>query len=1220
MRIGHVVLLAMLTLGITAVNASVTAPNGIIAYVPITLTNYQSTALAANTPIAIGATNAFSSTVIGLNALAYQQYETCNLNNAEFFYANATVIPSWLEGNMLNENTANPLCSSASSTNSLSSSANVLYWVKIGGNAAAFLPANTGTATTNTIYLGWAGNYMTSGNTLLSIPANVGEAPQLSCSNPYSTSTCNGIYGQYDNGNSVFSFYDDFIGNTLNSNYWTNGGGGATLTVSNSLTVSGTSEGLWLYGKVSLPIQIADTEITSTTSGIMQLRLGYSFLGGQTVYDSVTNLGYSTSGSQFQIESALHTCCGVSTSLPSGLTTPYIQSFGWIGTGQEFAYVNYANKFSNPDSTYSYSTPGYLGLLVTYATSGSYATTLQWVRSRTNPPANIMPGSTFGSVVVKSSPTISLANAIAPNSIDVISGSASDNALVTATCFSGDSCHIDNANGASVASGTTTATLAYNSLPLGYSVLYANDVTTGIISGTVLVRRINTVNSVQINFVNTQSSAIPAGAQLDIAFSAHNYTILESNTLNNTVLYFQNGTVAYSWLEGGVTDNLEYAANILSLSANVFYWFKVPSASFLPANTAIAPTNTIYMGFDIPANNLMDGNFIGEAPQLSPSYAEYDNGAKIFNYYLVNPISTSGFTVSGSFIVNTSAPAGSYFDTPNAFSAPIADDHDYIYSSNPAFSPGNIITYWFRLPNDALGDLFFMASSSGEGQFSRIDERGSGNTDTGFLYTTNWYSWGGSGNLLPPALGDWDKVDIVIPSSSSMIMYDTPTSNTPLGTLGSVNTGSFTPDVDGDYFGLNSDTAGSGTDFWDAIIVRDYLPGGSFPATSSYPASEYTLPTLPNPYPSSRIIGPPGANAMINDSGAGAGIAPYSYQWYVAYGNVPTFTSANALEANTLLGTGTSSGQAQSQNALFSTNSLTSTGTYYFVLNATDSYPTSVNTIAVSVTLQATIPTTTTTTITQCTYGCVQGSGGTGASGTVPSTSIQTTTSANTSSTTQHTTSITTTIFTSATTSTTPQPQVEVTVTPVGDTTSQLCNGEDEGYSVAYTSLGSTFKVSPGVSQCFNTTAINITKAANITNSTLAKILVVNFSISDPSALVNATIGYPCSIAPAYVAPFILRNDTWVPITPFTVNATACTVSFIIPSDPIIGVFHTQYANSQTTYPTTLTTSIPPAVQQSALVPWLEVVALFAIIAFLLFMVIRQRRRKSRRMKDQSKG
>ena len=184
-------------------------PANIVAYIPITLTNTQSTAVAANTPVAIGTTS--GGAIIGFNALAYQQYESCNLNNGEFFLASGALVYSWMEGNMINEQTANTACTSASSANALINSANVLYWIDVPDSN--FLAATTGT---NTVYLGWTGNVVTGVNTLLSTTFT-GEAPQLSCNNPANTMVgCgSGQYAQYDNGKKVFSTYDDFPGTTI---------------------------------------------------------------------------------------------------------------------------------------------------------------------------------------------------------------------------------------------------------------------------------------------------------------------------------------------------------------------------------------------------------------------------------------------------------------------------------------------------------------------------------------------------------------------------------------------------------------------------------------------------------------------------------------------------------------------------------------------------------------------------------------------------------------------------------------------------------------------------------------------------------------------------------------------------------------------------------------------------------------------------------------------
>lgn len=184
-----------------AASASVTVPTNIVTYVPITLTNSQSAAIAANTPL-----------LITVNATTYKQYETCSLNNTEFFFSNGVVINSWLEGNLTNEATFNSACTSSTSLNALSGSNNIGFWVSYNW-PSTFLPASGGT---NTIYLGFAGNAISTSNTLFNV-MNDGEAPQLSNN-----------YGAYDDGANVFSIY--FNGNIPTTDFTAEPGGGTSMT------------------------------------------------------------------------------------------------------------------------------------------------------------------------------------------------------------------------------------------------------------------------------------------------------------------------------------------------------------------------------------------------------------------------------------------------------------------------------------------------------------------------------------------------------------------------------------------------------------------------------------------------------------------------------------------------------------------------------------------------------------------------------------------------------------------------------------------------------------------------------------------------------------------------------------------------------------------------------------------------------------------------------
>ena len=204
---------------IVGLSYAVTPPAKIVAYLPVTFFNYQPTAIGANVPLAVGEANTVAMGMIGFPANSYQQYEVPNMSNVEFFFANGTVINSWLEGNYLNEMSANGVAASFASSNALADSANVLWWVEYPW-PSSFLPAGSSAAPAmNTIYMGFAANAVSSADNLFN-GKTVGEAPQLDCANPYNTITC--AYAAFDNGNTVFGdagqgLYSNWAGNAIST-------------------------------------------------------------------------------------------------------------------------------------------------------------------------------------------------------------------------------------------------------------------------------------------------------------------------------------------------------------------------------------------------------------------------------------------------------------------------------------------------------------------------------------------------------------------------------------------------------------------------------------------------------------------------------------------------------------------------------------------------------------------------------------------------------------------------------------------------------------------------------------------------------------------------------------------------------------------------------------------------------------------------------------------
>ncbi len=265
-------------------------------------------------------------------------------------------------------------------------------------------------------------------------------------------------------------------------------------------------------------------------------------------------------------------------------------------------------------------------------------------------------------------PTITLANTIyGGNQIDVVANSASDNALVTATCVSTSTCQIWY-GGASQASGTGSTALAYNTLSLGFTSLYANDLGYSLTSADSLVNRIALFGNTTITFTNGQQTSVASDTPISFTVNALNFTGWESSTLNNSFVYFNNGTVGISWLQGNVFNELAWA-NTLENSNEVLFWLESPeSTSWLAGSSGTA---TVNLGFSAVNINILDGNFIGEAPQISCTlpantvtgcaageYGEFDTGNNMFQFYdnftgtSLNPVWSTFGTTKGNIIIN----------------------------------------------------------------------------------------------------------------------------------------------------------------------------------------------------------------------------------------------------------------------------------------------------------------------------------------------------------------------------------------------------------------------------------------------------------------------------------------------------------------------------------------------------------------------------------------
>ena len=160
------------------------------------------------------------------------------------------------------------------------------------------------------------------------------------------------------------------------------------------------------------------------------------------------------------------------------------------------------------------------------------------------------------------------------------------------------------------------------------------------------------VGYVPITLTNSQALATGSNFQDMITVDSAAYTQYINGEWSNVEFttgapYDAGGTPIYAWIE----------SNPSNTASSTVIWLNLPGG--IPASS----TANVYMNF--MTNNVMvsGSSYTGEAPQLSPSYAEYDDGANVFNFYdnfagtslnsqKWNNQGVSGITVNNGLTIN----------------------------------------------------------------------------------------------------------------------------------------------------------------------------------------------------------------------------------------------------------------------------------------------------------------------------------------------------------------------------------------------------------------------------------------------------------------------------------------------------------------------------------------------------------------------------------------
>ena len=313
-------------------------------YVPITLTNSQSSA----TP------STFQQMIV-VDSATYSSYINSNWDNVEFTTGPGgagSVLQAWIESNASN---------TASAT---------VVWVKLTSSIS-------GNGGTQTIYM----DFMSSSE--LSSSGPTGEAPTLSST-----------YGQYDNGGDVFPYYQSFGGLSSLPSGW--GSSATTLSYnSTSIGISSIYSAGWGNVYFAIPSCCNTAPETLDMYGNQGLSTasystGFGFSGTTNIaggsYPAFLRTFPPGSGSYFDLQG---TGSAISTALVANVYS--VTSIQVNSTNMTF-YYNYKRNTAVASSTSA----------LTYIVAGSASLNAYvhwtWIRMRPSPPNGVMPSVSLGSL------------------------------------------------------------------------------------------------------------------------------------------------------------------------------------------------------------------------------------------------------------------------------------------------------------------------------------------------------------------------------------------------------------------------------------------------------------------------------------------------------------------------------------------------------------------------------------------------------------------------------------------------------------------------------------------------------------------------------------------------------------------------------------------------------------------------------------------------------
>jgi hypothetical protein len=205
---------------------------------------------------------------------------------------------------------------------------------------------------------------------------------------------------------------------------------------------------------------------------------------------------------------------------------------------------------------------------------------------------------------------------------------------------------------------------------LGSSTVSNGDYATVTITSSALP-----IRYVPVNLTNSQGTSTPNPLQVLIQPNPSLYSLYEASDLGNIRFCSDTGCTAelYSWLEGCGSSAPYGSCSTASTSAT--FWIRLTSSI-----AGSGGTLTIYMAF-LSTSTDFDGIQAGEAPTLSGTYGQFDNGVNVFTVY----DNFAGTSLSPTWVAQASA--GGAYSVSNGINLTVSSGSDYTWIHTPNAEP-----------------------------------------------------------------------------------------------------------------------------------------------------------------------------------------------------------------------------------------------------------------------------------------------------------------------------------------------------------------------------------------------------------------------------------------------------------------------------------------------------------------------------------------------------